>query len=119
MAAPAVQNLRIHFMLEGIYVVQTWNGKDGYLTNHKDELIVLTKLDLPKEFCGRLIVGEKVEFKVVQAMFLVDRSATEDERERRAYFSPKPVMSPRARDLMEKEVDRRSRYGAAPGMGGQ
>lgn len=106
-------------MLEGIYVVQTWNGKDGYLTNNKDELVVLTKSDLPEEFCGRLIVGEKVEFKMVQAMFLLDRPSTEDERERRAHFSPKPVMSAAARDLMHKEADRRARYGADPGIGGE
>ncbi len=105
-------------MLEGIYVVQTWNGKDGYLTNDKDELVVLNKSDLPKEFCQCLIVGERIEFKMVQAVFLIDQK---DERKRRTHFSskPKPVMSPRARDLMEKEIERRSRYGASPGIVGE
>jgi hypothetical protein len=104
---------------DGVYTVQTWNGKDGYLTNEKDELVALTKSDLPVEFNGRLVVGEKVEFVIVQSLRLIDRNVTEDERERRAHFAPKPVMSARAHELMNKEIDRRTRYGSGPGVMGR
>lgn len=95
-------------MPDGVYVVQSWNGKDGYLTNEAGDLAVISKCDLPTEFGGRLLVGEKISFKTIP--FLVDRAGTEDERERRAFTNP-PVMSPAARELMHKEVERRARYG--------
>jgi hypothetical protein len=103
--------------MKDVYVVQTWNGKDGYLTNDKGELIALSKSELTPEFGGRLVVGEKIEFKTTA--HLVDRLGTEDERERRAFLSPKPVMSARASELMNKEIDRRTRYGSGPGVMGR
>lgn len=100
---------------EGTYTVISWNGKDGYMVDANDEMIVLSKTELPDNFNGRLVPGEKVEFKMIPC--LVNRQGTEDERERQAQKTP-PVMSQRANELMHKESERRARYGVGPGMAG-
>lgn len=101
---------------EGTYKVISWNGKDGYMVDENDEMIVLSKSELPDNFNGRLVPGERIQFKMTPT--LVNRQGTEDEREREAQKTP-PVMSPRVNELMHREAERRSRYGAGPGMAGR
>lgn len=99
---------------EGIYTVISWNGKDGYMVDANDEMIVLSKTELPENFHGRLVPGEKIEFKMTPT--LINRQGTEDERERQAQKTP-PVMSPRINELMHRESERRARYGVNSTVG--
>jgi len=96
-------------VIDGIYKVVSWNGTDGHLVNDKDEMITLSKQELPSDFCGYLIPDEKVEFKAGVIVSLMNHSKSR-------HNSRILVMSPRATELMQKEVERRARYGAGPGL---
>ena len=96
-------------MIEGIYKVVSWNGTDGHLVNDKDEMITLSKQELPFDFHGYLIADEKVEFKAGTIISFMSHS-------RYRYTQRVLVMSTRMSELMQKEVERRARYGAGPGL---
>lgn len=97
-------------MIDGIYKVVSWNGKDGHLVNDKDEMVTLSKQELPSDFRGFLIPDEIVECKAGVIVSLMKHFKRIDINVRFL------MMSSRIKELMEKEIERRARYGAAPGL---
>lgn len=101
----------------GIYTVETWNNKDATLVSEDGDFLTLTKSDLPKQFGGELIIGEKILVKeVVITTFEPLAGSTLDDRCRAMRESElvKQKMSQQQRDFIASENERRRRYGVKP-----
>lgn len=95
-------------MKDGLYVVQSYNGKDAAIVHTDGTFEVVTKSEFPPSFGGCLYVGETLVVKTIQT--IDPQLPSHNERERAAYGNDVKEFV-RLKDLQIKESERRARYG--------
>lgn len=88
-----------------IYLVVSWNGKDGQLINEVGDLRTLAKQELPSEFGGFLVPGEPVE---IDPPRLPGKPRTVKQKQKMKALI---YASSRIKELWKKEQNRRAQYG--------